>query len=252
MLRVAVPVPSRLTSKVTGLEVEPEWLAPGTNGVILRIEPLDRDTMLHGSLWLCASSEQERKIVVDGHVLRAPDGNPSKTVAGLGRLNGRSSSRSCPSCPFLPNRFRRNRVLSLSQLSSSLPARLSGRLAPRLSGRLPPRLSGRLPPPPVRPPAPAVVAQPIKVGFPQSLAKESVDERRKGAADLPGAVRPLQRAGYRLCTSLDLPGGGLHAHLVGKTSQVQVPLSRQWFQHLGDQFRGPLKAADGTAEGRFR
>src|SRR5947209_7819714 len=71
VLRVFVPYPCRMTSQVSGLVVEPEELTPGPNELTLRVEAIDRDTILSGSLWLCTTS-QERRIVVEGHANREP------------------------------------------------------------------------------------------------------------------------------------------------------------------------------------
>src|SRR4051812_35692649 len=75
ILRLLVPVPCRLTTQVSGLTVEPELLGPGKNEGILRGEPLDRDTLLSGSLWLCTTA-LERPIRVEGRVVIEPDGTP--------------------------------------------------------------------------------------------------------------------------------------------------------------------------------
>ena len=244
MLRVAVPVPSRLTSKVTGLEVEPEWLAPGTNEVILRIEPLDRDTMLHGSLWLCASSEQERKIVVDGHVLRAPDGKPKspKRLLAWEPAEWEILKSELPELPVPAE--------SISPESSPLiepvvvqptrpPVRPPG--PPPVRPPAPPPVRPPAPPP-VRPPAPAVVAQPIKVGFPQSLAKESVDERWKGAAGFY-LVRSDRYNGQDIVFALRsiCPVEGCTPIWSAKHRKFKCPCHGNGFNISGINFEGPSR-----------
>lgn len=73
-LGVLVPVPCRIDSQVSDLEVEPRDLAPGANEVILRLGGLSSDTRLDGRLVL--SSAVKRRITVCGQVLSA-DAGPS-------------------------------------------------------------------------------------------------------------------------------------------------------------------------------
>lgn len=71
-LGVLVPVPCRIDSQVSDLEVEPRDLAPGANEVILRLGGLSSDTRLDGRLVL--SSAVKCRITVCGQVLSADAG----------------------------------------------------------------------------------------------------------------------------------------------------------------------------------
>jgi F-box protein 11 len=55
-LRLAVPVPCKITSNISGVEVEPRQLNPGPQEVRLTIESLYPDTLLSGSLSLTSAS----------------------------------------------------------------------------------------------------------------------------------------------------------------------------------------------------
>ena len=160
ILHIAVPVGSKLTSAVRGLTVDPEFLVPGANEVVLRIPPLEQDTLIRGKLWLCRPSRRELGIEVQGHVLRVPDAKP------------RGPSRRLVWQPG-------NWQFLKSELDS-LPLHEVDTLN-KLMGILGGSLDDLPPPPPalMSLPDPLPPLSPVKVGPPSQLAKESVDERWK-------------------------------------------------------------------------
>jgi parallel beta-helix repeat protein len=80
LLRLAVPVPCEIVSHITGLEVVPRRLEPGPREVKLRIERLQQDTLLNGTITLTSAS-LKRSILVSAHVQATAD-HSTPTVSG--------------------------------------------------------------------------------------------------------------------------------------------------------------------------
>src|SRR5262245_58218052 len=81
VLRIAVPVPCRVTSNISGVEVEPRKLAPGAQEVRLRIERLPADTLLNGTLSINTAA-LKRTVFVSGHILPTAAGNATAPASG--------------------------------------------------------------------------------------------------------------------------------------------------------------------------
>jgi formylglycine-generating enzyme required for sulfatase activity/Rieske Fe-S protein len=217
ILRVAVPAPSRLTSQVSGLLVDPEHLAPGTNEIILRVESLERDTLLNGTLWLCTTS-QERKIAVTGHVMRVPDGKPKKPRRVLA---------------WEPAEWE---ILNSGLIDLPLPP--SEPISP---DPLPP-ISLNPSPGPVKPP-PGPVKTPrsrIKVGAVESITSEFVDDRWKGAERFY-LVRSKQFNGQDIIYALRsvCPDRGCTPEWVPKARKFKCPFHGKGFAISGLNEDGP-------------
>ncbi|MBC7910085.1 MAG: hypothetical protein H7Y30_06275 [Pyrinomonadaceae bacterium] len=75
IMRIAVPVPCRLKSSISGLEVSPHSLKPGINEVQLHIEQLPKDTLLSGLITL-STAFLIRQISVTAHVVVVQPGQP--------------------------------------------------------------------------------------------------------------------------------------------------------------------------------
>jgi len=73
LLRVVAPVPCRLTSDISGLEVEPRNLTTGAHEVRLHIERMTQDTLLCGTLTL-STAFLKRRIMLSAHILSTRDG----------------------------------------------------------------------------------------------------------------------------------------------------------------------------------
>lgn len=67
ILRMWVPVPCEISSKISGLEVQPHRLEPGTNEVTLHIERIAKDTLLSGALHI-STPHLKRSLALNGYV----------------------------------------------------------------------------------------------------------------------------------------------------------------------------------------
>jgi hypothetical protein len=67
IMRVWVPVPCEVSSKISGLEVQPRRLEPGTNEITLHIERIAKDTLLSGMLFI-TTPHLRRSIVLNGYI----------------------------------------------------------------------------------------------------------------------------------------------------------------------------------------
>ena len=67
ILRIWVPVPCEISSKISGLEVQPHRLEPGTNEVTLHIERIAKDTLLSGTLHI-STPHLKRSLALNGYV----------------------------------------------------------------------------------------------------------------------------------------------------------------------------------------
>jgi len=70
LLRLWVPVPCQISSRISGIEVQPHHLEPGTNEVTLHVERIGKDTLLSGSLYI-STTQLKRGIIVTGYVLKS-------------------------------------------------------------------------------------------------------------------------------------------------------------------------------------
>jgi len=70
ILRVWVPVPCEISSRISGLEVQPHRLEPGTNEVTLHIERIAKDTLLSGALHI-STPHLKRSLSLNGYVSSA-------------------------------------------------------------------------------------------------------------------------------------------------------------------------------------
>ena len=77
IIRLWVPVPCQISSRISGLEVQPQHLDPGTNEVTLHVERIGKDTLLSGTLYI-STPQLKRSIVVNGHVSKT---GPKKSRA---------------------------------------------------------------------------------------------------------------------------------------------------------------------------
>jgi hypothetical protein len=81
LLRVWVPVPCEITSKISGLLVQPHKLEAGANEITLHIERIAKDTLLNGLL-IISTPNLKRSIAVSGYISSARPKKPkSKRVA---------------------------------------------------------------------------------------------------------------------------------------------------------------------------
>jgi WD40 repeat protein len=67
IMRLWVPVPCEISSKISGLEIQPHRLEPGTNEVTLHIERIAKDTLLSGFLYI-TTPKVRRSIVLSGYI----------------------------------------------------------------------------------------------------------------------------------------------------------------------------------------
>jgi len=79
ILRLKVPVPSTLASRISGLRVAPRQLSPGLNEIELRIERMPQDTLIHGRLAL-ETPRVRRSIMVAGQILPAENSSAGHPV----------------------------------------------------------------------------------------------------------------------------------------------------------------------------
>ncbi len=142
IMRVWVPVPCEILSKISGLEIQPHHLQPGTNEVMLHIERIAKDTLLSGALYLKTASLR-RSIMVNGRV-----------VATKGRKS-RSKKPAEPSIVYQPTDW------------ETLLAR------PR------PQVAMPLPPPPPPPPDPSSIVSPGQEGNEPRVESETSWELTK-------------------------------------------------------------------------
>lgn len=75
IVRVWVPVPCEISSRISGLEVQPGRLEPGINEVTLHVERLAKDTLLSGTLYI-STPQLKRSIVLNGHVSKTNSKKP--------------------------------------------------------------------------------------------------------------------------------------------------------------------------------
>ena len=73
-LRIRVPVPCRVYSTVSALELTPSQLSPGQNDISLALDSLPQDTLIYGTIAL-SSKLLKRNIYVNAHI--TPPGKPS-------------------------------------------------------------------------------------------------------------------------------------------------------------------------------
>ena len=80
IIRIWVPVPCEISSRISGLEVQPHKLEPGTNEVTLHLERLAKDTLLSGYLFV-STPHLKRSISVSGSVSGAKPKKSKKKTA---------------------------------------------------------------------------------------------------------------------------------------------------------------------------
>lgn len=104
LLRIIVPVPCRLSSNISGLEVAPRSLKAGRHEVRLHVERISPDTLLSGTLSL-SSSFLKRHIAISALILPPRSGQDPHTQ-GTGQVvwepNDWSSSTAGLPHPALP------------------------------------------------------------------------------------------------------------------------------------------------------
>src|ERR1700730_102460 len=67
ILRIWVPVPCEISSKISGLLVQPQKLEPGANEITLHIERIAKDTLLNGTLSI-STPNFKRSIAASGYI----------------------------------------------------------------------------------------------------------------------------------------------------------------------------------------
>src|ERR1700682_421577 len=65
IVRMWVPVPCEISSKISGVLVQPQKLEPGANEITLHIERIAKDTLLNGTLTI-STPNLKRSIAVNG------------------------------------------------------------------------------------------------------------------------------------------------------------------------------------------
>jgi hypothetical protein len=123
IMRLWAPVPCEISSKISGLEIQPHHLEPGTNEVTLHIERIAKDTLLNGFLYL-TTPNLRRSIAVNGY------------VSAVKAKKSRSKKLVGPTIVYQPSDWE------------------------TLLTRPRPQLPVKLPPPPPPPPDPAGVSHP--------------------------------------------------------------------------------------------
>ncbi|MFH0782130.1 MAG: hypothetical protein V2B20_09305 [Pseudomonadota bacterium] len=68
IMRIVVPVPCRIKSNISGLEIEPQTILSGANEIHIHIQRLPHDTLLHGYLSI-STAFLKRRITLNGHIL---------------------------------------------------------------------------------------------------------------------------------------------------------------------------------------
>ena len=73
-VRVIVPVTCQLISRIAGVDVQPNQLAPGANEIRLEVDRLPQDTLIYGSIFLVSAS-LKRSITLSGKIQSLQDGS---------------------------------------------------------------------------------------------------------------------------------------------------------------------------------
>ncbi len=72
ILRIIVPVTCKIASDISGIEFEPRHLTPGNNEILLHIDPLPKDTLINGNIFI-VSDNLKRRIILTAHIRSLPD-----------------------------------------------------------------------------------------------------------------------------------------------------------------------------------
>jgi len=67
-IKIYVPVPCKILTDISGLNLQPSQLSPGLNSIQLNIEKMPEDTLVSGNIFLVSAS-LKRRITVTAHIL---------------------------------------------------------------------------------------------------------------------------------------------------------------------------------------
>jgi len=74
LVRIVVPVPCQLISRIAGVDVQPNQLTPGAHEIRLQVDRLPQDTLIYGSIFLVSAS-LKRSITLSAKIQSLQDGS---------------------------------------------------------------------------------------------------------------------------------------------------------------------------------
>ncbi|MEM9541420.1 MAG: hypothetical protein AAGA60_18220 [Cyanobacteria bacterium P01_E01_bin.42] len=103
-IRIIVPLPCQIIDEIAGLDFFPRRLQPGANEVTLRLEPVPKDTLIFGSVFLVSDS-LKRRLTVSAQVLPLPGESPTQVKLIWQAKNWQNSPSGSPAsdAPDAPN-----------------------------------------------------------------------------------------------------------------------------------------------------